>query len=407
MAQAYVCSCTRGDGHLIYMAEKGNVQHRYILSRTTPLCPEITIMCRTLESSVPRHALLETRYSDLSQHDAGSNEAENSITDPTTGAQICLHNAVTVVHQLAWHASCHLNQNAVSSPLFEFDIQGESGAKHRCRVTIPGISGCWSPPCISRAHARRIASFQICTALFDDGLLPYNLFSAIGSAGSANWGGLPTLGEKHAGTRSYPRKTPDFWKRSVVPVSRLYPTAIRMTGSSNTSKPHGPMVLLTRRPLPEIPSFKIFFSSVPATIQLTCCAPLLVDPDKLEQLYKYTLRAWETILNKPFDCPLDQVLGFFAPLNTDWNPGLGNNGPFVLPQIDAQVAWDLVRLAANEFIIPTKYQNPDEIAADLEDAIIQDRWTRFTRRYEVLAVREDLSPLSKPLDSQVWCIRFS
>ncbi|THV08645.1 ribonuclease III [Dendrothele bispora CBS 962.96] len=398
--QAYARFCTRGDGHLIYMVEKGNDRHRCALSRISPLRPEVAVVCHAMESSVPLSAFRGSKDFCLSAAEAEENTTSNFIQDPTTGGRIYPHDAVAAVHQFAWQASCHLNEHARYSSLFEFDVQGNTHEAYICRVTIPGMSsGPWSATCVSKGHARRAAAFQFLRTLSDAGLCDYHLFPVFGLRNPTAFEGLPALGERHAGIRTYPRKAPDFWKNSAVPISHLYPTAIRIIQSSASVKPHGPMVLLTRRPLPDMPSFRIFFSSVPATVQLIHCAPMAVDSERLQELYEYTIRVWETILNKPFDCPSDQVLGFVAPLQSEWSLELGNDGPF-LPQVDAQIAWDLLHLAACEAIVPIKFKDPKELSACLEDAIIQDRWSRFTRRYEVLNIREDLSPLSKPLDPQ-------
>ncbi|KAF5369839.1 hypothetical protein D9758_001134 [Tetrapyrgos nigripes] len=400
MFQACVRYCTRADGHLVYMMERENDRHRSILSRMNSLQPEIAAVCRTLESSVPFRSPQESRdpYSSEGEREE---ELADAIEDPTTGSRIFPHQAVAVVHRLAWEASSRLNKSAAFSPLFDFDIKGKGAEKHVCRVLLPGVPTPppWSPPSVSRAHARRMASFLLCKALFDDSLLPPHIFPPPKPDG-LSYQELTSIVQLSTGGRLYPRKDPDFWQNiSTLPVFRLYPVAISIIQSSISMKPHAPMLLLTRRPLPDIPSFRLFFSSVPATVQLTPCAPFSLSTGNLEDLRQFTLRIWETVRNKAWDSSLDRTLGFFAPLVSDWCPVAGTDAlPFTLPEVHSQIAWDLISLVVREDMIPLRFGSPAELATDIQDAIIQDRWTRFTQHFEVLAVREDLSPLSKPTD---------
>ena len=46
-------------------------------------------------------------------------------------------------------------------------------------------------------------------------------------------------------------------------------------------------------------------------------------------------------------------------------------------------------------------QDLQTLIADTEDAVIQDRWAEFTRKYYCIRMRPDLNPFSKPEDSLV------
>jgi endoribonuclease Dicer len=69
-----------------------------------------------------------------------------------------------------------------------------------------------------------------------------------------------------------------------------------------------------------------------------------------------------------------------------------------MDEIVNDIPWDLVKLAADSWVTELQTENLED---SLEDAIIQDRWIEYTRRYYASRVRRDLTPLSKPVDSPV------
>jgi hypothetical protein len=90
---------------------------------------------------------------------------------------------------------------------------------------------------------------------------------------------------------------------------------------------------------------------------------------------------------------------YLAPLKTSW---LGFSRPLVdrwrMDEVVNDIPWDLVKLAADNWVTELQTEN---LEASIEDAIVQDRWIEYTRRYYALKLRGDLTPLSKPVDSPV------
>jgi endoribonuclease Dicer len=214
---------------------------------------------------------------------------------------------------------------------------------------------------------------------------------------------------KSLGTHCYLRKKPDFWDQvDATTCDRLYPTVISTNHSNNLSQPHSPILILTRNPLPSLPNFTLFFSGIPGTVRFTQGASFEVGDDRLEDLHLYTIRICRAIANKPFVCPLKKMQYFFAPLGSTWEAppySSSQNGSY--PNVVNHIPWDLVALAANSWVVPLASRNLQSITKDVEDAVIQDRWVEFTRRYDVVRMRPDLTPMNKPLDSPVsHCYSF-
>jgi endoribonuclease Dicer len=180
----------------------------------------------------------------------------------------------------------------------------------------------------------------------------------------------------------------------------LFPTIITVKHSSQP--PHAPILLLTRQPLPAFPSFKLFYSGTPVTVQTYRGATLSIDDAKLLSLHMYTLRLCRAVANKPFSCPFEDTPYFLAPLSSSWTAP-HNIGRWQLSDVADHIPWALVTRGALSWSMPLKYGRAEDVTEDIEDAVIQDRSTELTRRYDVLRVRSDLSPLSRPEDSPVGC----
>ncbi|KAJ7937137.1 ribonuclease III [Mycena leptocephala] len=80
-------------------------------------------------------------------------------------------------------------------------------------------------------------------------------------------------------------------------------------------------------------------------------------------------------------------------------PLFWSNPRGALSDVADHIPWALVTRGALSWSMPLKYGRAEDVTEDIEDAVIQDRSTELTRRYDVLRVRSDLSPLSRPEDS--------
>ncbi|KAJ7179238.1 hypothetical protein C8R46DRAFT_1073070 [Mycena filopes] len=343
VSRAFAQSLTAGNaGHL------GNDGHRHNLLSTTVLSnsemarwANILRCCPT--SAIPPRPLIAPRCSE--QSDSEEEEApESSIEDPVTGGRIYLRDATMVVYRLA----STVNPSPFPSPLFDFQSRSSMTTPspvYTCTVLIPGTPAhnTTGPPCSSMSHARRAACYNFCVKLAETGFLESKLFPLSTSTGAA---------------------------------TVLFPLII--TVPHPNQPPHAPIVLLTRQSLPHFPIFKLFYSSTPTPIHTYRGTPLVIDHEKLGILHMYTLRLCRAVANKPFTCPLEDM----------------PTGRWDLSDVAAHIPWDVITLGAQSWSVPLKYGQSEDITSDIEDAVIQDRSTELTRRYDVLRVRPDLSPLS-------------
>ncbi|KAJ6539259.1 hypothetical protein B0H19DRAFT_1314532 [Mycena capillaripes] len=389
--------------HLVHMVERGNDSHRHNLpSSSRPQHADLLRWANILRcyptSAAPPLPLLSSAYTEHSDSEE-EDSSEPSIKDPVTGARIYMQDATPVVYRLASTAIT----NSFPSPLFDFKSQSSTSSAssvYTCTVLAPGtpahdVSG---EPCSSMAHARRSACYNVCAKLAESGLLAPEAFLL--PARSVPQGFVDKTGGPNSvpyvGVQVYPRKAPLFWSNPAGAVTSLYPTII--TVKHSTQAPHAPILLLTRHPLPQFPSFKLFFSGTPVTIQTYRGAPFGVADEKLLTLHMYTLRVCRAVANKPFSCPLEEMPYFLSSLSSTWIPPHSIDR-WELSDVVDHIPWNLVTRGALTWSAPMKYGRPEDVAQDIEDAVIQDRTTELTRRYDVLRVRPDLSPLSRPEDS--------
>lgn len=425
MSHAYVRARTRGrESHLIHMVQRSNDIHRRILSQITSIDADMLrwseILCNSPQSSVPPRSLRETINSYHSDSDDDDDDdVGDHIKDPTTGGRIYLQDATTVIYRF----SANLRSKGIivmeNQPLFEFqDSQRESGMSrgYICTVLLPGtdVNRVSGPPSSSRALARRLACYKACGELAVAGLLDYRLFPLPSSLQAQYGYWRKTIlqqeetyprEERSSGTACYPRKQPVFWTEAKsASTTLLYPTVVFATHTDDGILPGSPILILTRQALPELSAFKIFVTGVISYVHFQKAVAFSLSESRLQEVYMYTIRLCRAILNKPVVCPLEEIVYFFAPLTSDYAPSGENSLKY--PNVIKSIPWDLVSLAAGNWALPINDESPEAMADDLRDAVIQDRWVEFTRRYEAIKLRRDLSPMSKPTDSPVSRLGF-
>lgn len=416
------------------MVEHGNDMHRNILTDTTQLDPGLQAWTDRLFqdncSSIPPKNLRETTKNN---HSDSEDESDDCMTDPTTGGCIHLQDAVTVVYRIA--ASARGSNYRISDDrFFEFAescCTPNTSQAYTCTIHFPfgvAISKVTGPSCATIAQARRTACYQACLELLDLNQLDYRLFplpintrkTKIGESISPRVAeALPTkqiptdsdhqqvqAEPKAQTTQPYLRKQPEFWNfTSRINSGILYPVIVSFNNSADATKAYGPMLILTRYPLPPLSSFNVFFSGTPATVNIIQAASFEASEEQLKDLHGYTIRVCRAIMNKSFTCDSEKMLYFLAPVSSNWevqkiNQYKGRG----FPDAAEHIPWELVKLAAESWAVPLASCNTRTMAKDMEDAIVQDRWVEFTRRYEVVCIRHDLTPLSKPEDSNVGSI---
>lgn len=416
-SSACIRSCARGsDGHIVHMVQRGNYTHGRILANNMFSNKQT----KRWMDSMYRRRLNVRPTSPLpvnheSYHSDSDDEDEEYLSDSTTGGRIYPQDATAVFFRFASTVALSHNRRMDEHPLFKFnDDGGDLGRPraHVCRIILPGtpVDGLQGSSSVSTVHSRRLACYRACEWLTTAGFLDYSHFLSPVIPPRTRFQSflednqLPPPSDKFVGTRVYPKQKPQFWTLCkstglTYPVL-LYPTIISIKSSDNSIPPHAPILFLTWDRLPELANFRMFFSGAAVILCLTRGEAFEVDKTRLHELYLYTLRVCRSIANKPFACVESEVKYFVAPLPRHWTPPQSVER-FAFPKVVDQIPWNLVKLVNSQWAVPLKFGKAAEIAEDVDDAVIQDRWTEFTRRYTVTQLRTDLTPLSKPQETVV------
>ncbi|KIO12868.1 hypothetical protein M404DRAFT_124868 [Pisolithus tinctorius Marx 270] len=391
LSYAYSCARTaRAFGSLVHMVERDNDVERRVLSHyqhKTFNEQWIEVVATGGSSLIPPQSLIEN----CKLPDGPDESVGPCIEDPTTSGRLYERDAVCALYRLV--SSMPYLSKASPQPLFV--VRGSTCDGHSdewiCDVRLPSellaeqISG---PPRPTPAHARRAAAFITCVRLYEHGTFDHRLFL---------YPRLPRKTrelaevEKISGNRFYPRKRTRFWSNSLRLFSHIwFPVIFHVLGHEK----HAPMLLLTRQPLPRMPSCRLFIEGVPTVVQNVRAAPVEISENHLHALHLFTVRICRAILNKPFACSADDMAYLFAPLRSCVTEDL-ESAEF--RRILDYVPWDVVFLAGKEWAVRL---DPDFGSLQgVEDMVVQDRMVEFTRRYYASCLRRDLTPLSKPEDS--------
>ena len=398
---AYACArACLPSSCLVHMVENGNDVHHRMLSQFSEKAFNewwIPVIIHDGGVPIPPSPLVEHRLPAQFGDDA---EVVSSpyIEDPLTGRRLYEHDALEALYRFTATV-----QKAVSSgaPLL---ITREASVSHDqqawfCNVTLPvglPIKAATGPTRLTPTHARRSAAFEACIQLYEHGVFHNNLFPMSQHLIPDTAGLAALVADKASGNRCYPRRRSLFWANSIRLHKRpLFPFVVYV---DRKGVDYAPIMLLTRQPLPHIPSFRLFFPGTSETIRNHRAPPLEVDEESLKALHLFTARICRAISNKPFVCPLEKMAYLFAPLKLPEQVDARSLDSLHLTE---HISWDTVKLAGRTWMQKFDLEELRTSSEAVHDLIVQDRSVEFTRRYYVARLRRDLTPLSKPEDSAV------
>lgn len=399
---SYACAhACLPSSRLVHMVENGNDVHRQVLTQFSEgVFSEwwISVIIHSGGVPIPPSPLAEIRLP-IQFGDEVDMGLWPCIEDPVTGRRLYEHDALEALYRFV-----AITQKAdfPGAPLLttrEVSVSVNQQA-WVCTVTLPvggPINHVIGPTRLTPTHARRSAAHEACVRLYEHGAFHNNLFPVPQHHLKPDMSGSAALAaDKVSGNRCYPRKRSLFWSNSLRLQKRhLFPFVVYV---DRRGADYAPIMLLTRQPLPHIPSFRLFFPGTSETIGNLRAPPLELDEQRMEALYLFTLRICRVISNKPLVCPLEKMAYMFAPLKL---PEQVNTQSLDPTHFMDYISWDTIELAGNTWMVKFDLEELHKSPEGVHDLIVQDRLVEFTRRYYVARLRQDLTPLSKPEDSPV------
>ena len=260
------------------------------------------------------------------------------------------------------------------------------GGGYICEVILPDTSPIrsargerWK----SKGLAKRSAAFQMCIALLKKDCLDSNLLSIYKKQ-------LPLFRNAQLALSSkkhnmYPmRLKPSLWSegRGTMP-SELYLTILDV--SAGLDRPHQPLGLLTRKPLPDLPRFPLFLDSGKVTMAVTKNIPSKLETNEavLGYLTIFTHRLWKDVNAKIFEVDIPAMSYWVAPIISD--ECLNTK-----PAPESHINWAILKTVFHNDEYPWTPKMPDSF---LTDKFLVDRWSG-NRRF----ICKGVNPAYKPLD---------
>ncbi|CAG8741190.1 35674_t:CDS:2 [Gigaspora margarita] len=275
----------------------------------------------------------------------------------------------------------------------DFKIERENGGGFTCRLSLPNnapIRLVSSEVSTSRSNAKKAAAFKACLQLYEkkalnDHLLPEIEWIEEDHEMKKDEYGLVEGARKSK--REYELKTPDLWnieeeEMSSIP-DKIYVTILKLEleDEKYDGQYYRTMCLLTRKQFPDVSPITLYFHGVAKVMNvIPHSIPISIESEKLEIIFKFTLRIFTSITNKEFECEFEKFTYLVAPLV--------RNAPINENFFD-YFDWEGMKKAVTEKQLPIDLDN----ISDLEDAVIID-YSDNLRRYFVQTICYDLNPLS-------------
>lgn len=397
---SYACAhACLPSSRLVHMVENGNDVHRQVLTQLSEGSEWwIPVIIHNGGVPIPPSPLAENRlpFQFGDEADMGS---WPWIEDPVTGRRLYEYDALEALYRFV--AVVQKPDLSGAPLLITRDISvPQNQQAWTCTVTLPAglpIDHVAGPTRSTPTHARRSAAYEACVQLYEHGAFHNNLFPVPQHHPKLDTDGLAALAaDKVSGNRCYPRKRSHFWSNSILlHKRRFFPFVVYV---DPRGVDHAPIMLLTRQPLPHIPSFRLFFPGTSETIRNLRAPPLELDEQRMEALYLFTLRICRAISNKSLVCPLEKMAYMFAPLKL---PEQVDARSLDAVHLTDYISWNTIELAGKAWMVKFDLEELHTSSEGVYDLIVQDRSVEFTRRYYVARLRQDLTPLSKPEDSPV------
>lgn len=207
----------------------------------------------------------------------------------------------------------------------------------------------------------------------------------------------------------YKKKMPLFWQGDDIECDekhvRLGPYWISLISIDSTVQklqlpPYRPMCLITKKPLPVIPSITLYNSSIPFQVHLTSQSEALSfnKQKQVDDLMDYTFCFLKCITNKLFSCAKNNIEYLVAPLIVN-DTSCSSSSSDQLTQQAAKIDWAEISKTIADKNSPVDLHGNGLHGNGLLDTILIDASDQKKRQYFVQSVQHDMTPLSSVPDS--------
>ena len=361
------------DSKYICLIEAGNVEHRRLLLEAR----RGEDMMRGFCEALPEDRVLKGNDCNLADLLA-KEKSYKTYTEKSTGAKLTYYSSLQCLAHFV--ASLPQNEEAdkFARPTYYISYQGK---KFVCEVVLPPnspIRSIFGNPYSKKSVAKCSAAYEACIALKQRGFLNDNLLPIYHRYLPAMRNARLALSTKTT-NRYDMRIKPGFWsqERGTIP-SRLFITVIDLSGINPAGRPHLPLALLTRLPLPELPSFPIYpqaDSSCDVHLK-NLGLSLEIDSEKLNLVTKFTLTIFFDLFNKHFEQNEAAMSYWLAPVKRSGES---------LTTPEAIIDWNILKTVSESVEMKWTKDTP---LSDLVDRFLVDIWDGGRRFYSIRVAPE-------------------
>jgi endoribonuclease Dicer len=367
------------------MVERGNAMHKVKIEDAR----YHELQLKQFLSDMDEDRFLENEF--LGIHGALSKQKPNKTFGTSAGTTCNYRTSILYLNRYA--SSLQYENHSMTRVVYEAEI---AGGMFRFRTILPDgspLKGAIGEPFPNKTAAKQSAAWETCYALRARGLLDANLNSIFVKQRPANANAKLAVSSGKKDEYDMLVK-PQFWTMECgqLPTS-LFVTIVYLIPSAELSRPHNPLVLLTRTRLPDMPTFPVYLDGNVET-EVTFIhrsQPYAVDDEILLSLTRFTLQVFQDLFNKEYEAEDSQTSYWLA--STKWVPG------GTMPQS----LKELIDLDVSDSWTPLQWSQGSDPCAWCDGFLI-DKWSG-KYRYWSRAVLPNLN-VDSPVPSDVPDRRF-
>ena len=372
------------------MYEEDNFDHAQIIREVRVNESILKNFCQQL----PEDRLLTGCSFDM-DHFLAKERSHRVYKVPETGAKLNYKISLMVLSNFI--DSLPHGPDAVLNPEYVLSVEG---GQFICEAVLPEespIRGAVGKPYSTKQVAKCSAAFETCLLLRKGGYLNEWLLPIYTKQLPAMRNALLAVDSKKR--EAYDMRTkPEIWSAGKLP-DELFLSILSLDEPECLGRTSQPLALLTRVPLPELPSFRLHFGAARNSLVLlkSYRPPLKMEAQGLRQINVFTLCIFDDVFSKNYESDPTQMPYFLAPVKPYGSISQSSDPSEV-------IAWDVLKSVEDN---QTKWTDkpwesytwrdaPDEF---FKDKFIVDPWDGSRKLWSV-GVDNRFKPLDPvPLNS--------
>jgi endoribonuclease Dicer len=362
----------------IHMIEAGNKRQDALVKEVRRHENILKLFC----SALPEDRLLTGNHANLDYFLAKERSTQRVYREPSTGAKLTYRTGLGVLANFV--ASLPHIPESMPHPVY---IMTSQNKQFICEVILPEnspIRGALGRTAATKQVAKCSAAFETCLLLRNGKYLDEYLLSTFKKQARAMQNAALAITSKKQ--EQYDMRTkPAIWTADEIPTE-LYLNVLTFDDMTPLGRPAQPLGLLTRSPIPQLPSFPLFFDKERRSNVL--CIPLQeclkVDSDTLGLINTFTLRIFADVFSKEYETNFQKMPYFLVPLRKENNVSdVGLKAPSEV------IAWDILKIVDEVDEYKWDYDKADECLAD---RYVVDPFDG-SRKFWSVKVTKDYKPL--------------